>query len=302
MSSPTLCPLSLEVSLQSHGSDNLPPSPRRRSSDRPSLLPADSHTLSKILRDVSNNSPPATPSPLEPGEQLFLETGHTSSATNDDPQDEEEGYHLVDDEAADTGYEDEDDSMELSEGVEGITADDTLTQVGEPTSPSVSDSEPRPQDSVSTHSEENKVKYIGRRSTSGVSAKPVKFKRRVSERSGIINTKQGDTIEDVMNLPDKRALPACPPDLSRGNSHRQPVPDDIEQLNRLRLSMEKVLEDERVEQEQAECIVEPGVFIPASSVPQDVTIGVAGSDVHGFDADNKRSIAEAPWTTYTKVP
>lgn len=273
--------LSLETGLQSHGNDNLSASPQRRGSGRPSLSPADCRTLEKILHDVV--SPPATPSPLEQSDKLFLDGGCASTAGAVDGGD---GYHFVGGEATGTGYEDEDDGMELSEGGEVDTAKKTVTSLGDPASPSVSKSDRRLQESVSVHDEKEKLRYSGGRRSS--TTKRAKAKRQEQKRITPLEATGGDTIEDVMNIPGKRAAPARPLDLGRRDSDHQ-VPDDINQLNRMRLSMEKVLEQERAEQEHAEGEGEPGVFITTSLSPQNKTEDLDESERDCFDADNKET-------------
>jgi|SRR5690242_3847554 len=120
MSSPVLRPLSFEASLQSHGADQLPPSPLRRSSGQSPFSPADCRTLERLLRSTSVSSPPETPSPLEQGKhgaQLLQDTPSSPTGLSD-RTDEAESYQSFGGEMTDTGYEDEDDSMELSEGTE----------------------------------------------------------------------------------------------------------------------------------------------------------------------------------------
>ncbi|KAF1932160.1 uncharacterized protein M421DRAFT_89513 [Didymella exigua CBS 183.55] len=284
-SSPPLRALSLESSLQSHGNDNLPASPPRQGSDRPSLSPADCRTLEKILRDVA--SPPATPSPVEQNDQLFLNGHH--GITN--AADEEEDYHSVGGEATDTGYEDDDDSMELSEGIEDVIVKKAIISLGEPVSPSASKSDRRLQESISTHDEKEKMRYSsGRRS----STKRAKVKRPEHERTtrlDALDALGGDTIEDVTTIPDNHAPP--PPlrslDIGHSDSGRQAVPDDVQQLNRMRLSMGKVLEQELVEQEQTEGKDESSVFNTSSLASEDKAENPYESELDGFDADNERT-------------
>ena len=277
ISSPALRPLSLEASLESHGSDNLPPSPLHLGSGRSSLSPADWCTLIEIVCDVSSSSPPSTPSPLEQGEQLFPNTVRTESIVKGRAF-EVKGYHFVGDEAAGTGYEDQDDSMELSECVEGATAGDTMTLLGEPASLSVSKSDRWLQDSVSTHDEKDRLRYRGRRSPT---IKRLKLKRQEQKLNEPADVTEGDTVEDVINLPSKRAPPAGPMDLGHSDSDCRPVPEDIKQPNRMRASMDTVLESDRIEQEWTEDKEEPGAFIPPPAlrasalkrgVPQGVTV------------------------------
>jgi hypothetical protein len=245
--------------------------------------------LNKILRDASHSSPPATPSPLEPGEQLFANSDRMSNTIEGDAEDDE-SYHLIDDEATDTGYEDENGSMELSEGVEAAITDDILTQPGESTSPSVSYSERRLQDRVLTHIDKDRLRYTGRRSSLGASGKSVRFKRREQECNDPVEATQGDAIEDVMNLSSKLAPPARLQYLHRGYMIRQPTPKDIKQQNRIRLSLESILQGERVEQEHSEHDEAPGVFIPPMISPEAMmqTVIANGHTVYHLSVEEER--------------
>lgn len=246
--SPTLLrPVPLETSLQSHGNDNLSPLPPRKESARPSLSPADCHTLKKLLLDVGSASPPPTPSPLEPGKQLSANTDSTGSAVYDNVEKQDEACYVVGDEAADTGYEDEDDSMELSEGVVGVTTRDSLDSLDGPASPIVSYFDRRLQDSVSLHDEKERLRYSSHRPSV---AKHSRVKRLNQWRSKQIDVVQDDTIEDIMNLAGKSAPSARPLGLGRADTDSQTIPDDVKQLNRMRLSVERVLEDECNQQDR----------------------------------------------------
>lgn len=276
-SSPPLHTLPPESRLQSHGDNAFTASPLQHGSDCPSFSPADCRTLEKILCDVA--SPPATPSPLEQNGQSFLDGGRADST---DPA-KEGSYGLVGGETTDTGYEDEDDSMELSESGEVVTAEQSITALGEAASPSISKSDRRLQASVSAHDEEEKLRYSsGRRSSA---TKRMKTKRTDQKRTISQETTAGDTIGDVINYPSKCNLSALPLDLGRGHTDRQTVPDDIVRLNRMRLSMEKVLEQEYVEQELLKDSKEPGVFIATSTALELEAQHSEESDLDGFDAD-----------------
>ncbi|KAJ4382835.1 hypothetical protein N0V86_002060 [Didymella sp. IMI 355093] len=280
-SSPPLRPLSLETSLQSHSNDNIPTSPPRRGSGRTSLSPADCCTLEKILCDVA--SLPATSSPVEQSDQLLLDSRRPSTAGITD---EEDGYRPTSGEDTGTGYEDEDGSMELSEGGEVVT-DEIITSLGEPTSLSVSKYDRRLQESVSAHDEKEKLRYSSGRGSA--TAKRTNTEYPGQERSTSQEVTTGDMIENVMNIPGKRAPPARPLDLGRGDSDRQAVSDDSKQLNHMRLSMEKVLDQERLEQERVEDEEEPGVFISTVPGPQGQAQDHEESGSDGFDADNERT-------------
>lgn len=286
LSSPALCQISLEESLQSHGNDDKPPSPPSQGSGPTSFSPADCRTLKKILSDVGHSSPPSTPSHLELNEQPFAKTDCMSSISHNGTG-EENGFQLADDEAADTGYEDENDSMELSEGVAGGYKKGALLASDGHTSPTVSYKDRRLRESVSTHDEIEKLKYARQRRWSG--AKPTKPKRVGQKHQGPIKVIEDDTIEDVMNLPGNLASPARPLEHGYGDLYRTLVPEDIKQLDRLRLTMEKVLENERADQEHAACEEEPGVSIPdPDALESERTTLLEQPAIHdASDADNE---------------
>ncbi|KAF3046406.1 hypothetical protein E8E12_007850 [Didymella heteroderae] len=278
-SSPKLRPLSVETNLQVHVNDNDRNSPLPRFSGRASLSPADCRTLEKILSDVA--SPPATPSPLEQSNQLSRDSGLASTVG---ATEEEDVSHLVRGEATDTGYED--DSMELSEGVENSTGQ-VVSPLKEPASPSVSEPSRHLQESVSAHDEKEKLRYSSGRHSS--TTKRSKTNEPQCERNVTQDATASDTIEDVMNLPGKHAPPARSLDVGQPDSDRQAVPDDIKQLTYMRLSTEKVLAKEQMEQERAEAEKEPGVFISTVSGPQYQTQNHGKFELDGFGADSDQT-------------
>ncbi|UPX11384.1 uncharacterized protein EKO05_0001990 [Ascochyta rabiei] len=286
MSSHPLHTLSPEASLQSHGNDNRPHSPSHRGSEPSTFSPADCRALSKVLRDVGDSSPLLTPSRLEPSEQSCANTDRTSSTIDRVTVDED--YGLAGHEATDAGYEDEDDSMELSDGVENATGRDAVNMPGDHASQSVSNSNSNLwlQDSIPTHDDKDRLRYSECRA---LNAKYTKARRQEKERTKPAIPKERDTIEDIMNLPGKRAPPARPQDLGRNDSDFQPIPEEIKQLNLMRLSMEKVLDDERVEQERATHEQESGIFVSGHGVPHHrTTTTVQQQSIHeGSDADNE---------------
>lgn len=253
--------------MQSHGIDNMPPSPPRRGSGPLSLSPIDCRTLRKLLSDVGRSSPLATPSPLEPSKQLSTSTDPTSSAVHSGAK--EENFHRIRDEVAYTDYEDEDDSMELSEGEQDSTTGGALHEPDELASPIVSTSDIRLRESVTTHDEIEKLKYARQRRWSATKAPKIKRSGRKYQQSN--QEVGGDTIEDVVNIPGKLASAALPQDLGRRDSNRPPVSEDVERQNRMRLSVENILENERTEQENATSEGEPGVFISKPDIAQQET-------------------------------
>ncbi|KAF1830640.1 hypothetical protein BDW02DRAFT_92188 [Decorospora gaudefroyi] len=151
-------------------------------SERPPLSPADCRTLEKILHDVRGSSPiSSTPyfSHVAPGSPGIAATASSSVYSGDEDDD---GREFVDGDERDTGYEDEDDSMELS-------------------------------DSEQTSAE----------------------------------AEDGDTIEDIMNLPGKTAPPAPIQDFSSLYAHDQPTPDEAMQMRLHRAVIERELGEPKVD-------------------------------------------------------
>lgn len=276
MSSPTLCPLPLEASLQSHGTDNSPHSPTCRAS----LSLAERRTLEKILDDVSNSSTPKTPNPLVPTEQTPPRSAQYSDAHGKSTLDDT-GFHAVRGEATDTGYEDEDDSMELSEGIENLTA-----RLADLVSPSISKSERRLQDSVSMHDEKDRMRYTGRRSSVAKHSKTGRTEQQRKTNDDL----HGDTIEDVMNLTGKRILLTQSSKWGGGHADRQSMSENDK---RTRLGVEKKLKEELAKPKSTEHDDEAGIAIPCEGVTQVEADDIEDSDLDGFDADKEDTILEA---------
>ncbi|KAF3001260.1 hypothetical protein E8E13_003604 [Curvularia kusanoi] len=165
MDSPILQPVSLDASLQSHGNYNLPSSP----ASRDSVSPADCRTLEKILRAVSTSSAPQTPSPSGLIEQQLLDDGDGgvtfhSFTENEAAHAAQAAHRALGGEVTDAGYKDDDDSMELTEGLDSLTARSTSISDLDLVSTCVSKSERRLLDSVSMHAEKDRQRYVSRRS------------------------------------------------------------------------------------------------------------------------------------------
>lgn len=169
--------ISLEASLQTHGSDT-----------SASLSPADCRTLKKILQDVRTASPRAPQHVGDRGKSLSAEISidseSSASGREDEVQYSEKQYDYGDE--AEEGYEDEDDSMDLSDVVEEVHYAD------------------------------------------------------------------GDTIEDIMNLPGRTASPAPSQDFSSFYHHNQATPEEIRDIKLRRASIEKELEDELLAQQHGD--------------------------------------------------
>ena len=285
MSSHPLRPISLQASLQSHGSDNLPPSPPHKGSPPSPLSPTDCCTLKKILRDVDHSSPPVSPGPIEEDEQLYSDTDRTGTSADGGADKNNGCYHLVSNETSDTGYEDEDGSMELSEGMKGDTMETSNSASDSLVPPAVSCSNIWPQDSVSTHDNRDRLSRVGH---DALIAEYQEAKRGEANHHYLTEPPERDTIEDCMNLPGKRAPPAHPQELDQNDLYHRPVRVGIKQTDRVRLSIEKVLENERAEQERATPEPEPGVFIPSTDAPRySKTQAMEQQSLHEtFNSDN----------------
>jgi hypothetical protein len=71
------------------------------------------------------------------------------------------------------------------------------------------------------------------------------------EEGGVgIMDEDGDTIEDIMNLPGQTAPPAPPQDFGRFHTHGHTTPDETKEIKRRRATIEMALEDERLDQER----------------------------------------------------
>ncbi|KAH6638111.1 hypothetical protein C7974DRAFT_470889, partial [Boeremia exigua] len=154
-------PTPTQASLQSHRNNDLPYPPARGGSERLSFSPADCRTLDKLLQDTDSNSAPQTPSAIELDDRRSSNSRSTSALQNHTHA--YGGYNLVGDEATDAGYKDEDGSMELSDGTEGVVAYNASNTISNSASPSLSWSAPRLQDSVLMHDEKSTLGYTDRR-------------------------------------------------------------------------------------------------------------------------------------------
>jgi hypothetical protein len=254
MSPVPLHPISLTASLESHRNDNLTPSPPRKGSGSLKFSPADCCTLKKILSDMGTDSPPSTPSPVELRDQPFVHSGRTSSTVNDRPAEEVDRYQLVGDEA-ETGYEDEDDSMELSEDGEDDTVEDVMNLPSRHASPGTPYHGHSLRDRLLIPNEIEKLKQSNCRPSNESYMEP-----------------------DWLGLPQE---------LGHTQTDRQPISDEIRERNQLRFLMEKVLGAERMDQECTTRKQEPGIFIPSLGASQFTTASLEESDLEAFDADNE---------------
>ncbi|KAJ4992021.1 hypothetical protein SVAN01_02342 [Stagonosporopsis vannaccii] len=248
MSSPAPRSLAFEASLQSHGADNLPHSPLRRSSGCASFSPADCPTLGRLLCNTNVSSPPQTLSSFEQGEPLLSDSPCSDSFSSDRTK-EAVSYYVAGVETTDAGYEDEDDSTELSDSTEVATASAKLALLHDPISPSISKSDCRLQESVSIHEEKDRRRYNGRQSSISKSSKV--------ERCEKSNTKAnadtgGNTLEEVSNSPGKRDAAPRRLHVIHDDFDCQPESVDVvKPLGSLHLSLDEVRMRLRVEQERA---------------------------------------------------
>ncbi|KAJ4322054.1 hypothetical protein N0V94_002633 [Neodidymelliopsis sp. IMI 364377] len=275
----------VKASPRSHGNENLSPSPTCEGSGPLSLSPAGCRTLKKTLSDVESLTAPSSLTSTQSGELPFPNTDNAGNTEDDNLGGGDSRYQLVAEEATDAGYEDEDDSMELSDSAEDRIDTAVNSAVVSYGHKSTSTSQHRRlQDSVSIHDEMEKLKYSDRR-LSYVGAKRLERKHRVLEKDG-----WPDTMEDVMNLPGSHAPPARPQNLRQHDSDQSTISDDIKHLNQLRLSMEKVLEDERVAHERAERKQESGVFIASLDASQGSDKVLKKSHIERFDTNNDKNL------------
>jgi hypothetical protein len=111
----------LDAALKFHGNDTAPP-PSTPAADgtRTPLSPSDCRTLKKILEGVQSPSPLASPRLIKHNDALFgveySQDGSSDIGNEGEIQYTQKQYDYGDE--ADEGYEDEDDSMELSDAVE----------------------------------------------------------------------------------------------------------------------------------------------------------------------------------------
>ncbi|KAI4613118.1 hypothetical protein J4E83_007529 [Alternaria metachromatica] len=160
--------------------------------------PADCRTLQKILRDVRSPSPLSATSYFDdtPARKLNLTATPTGSLAEERVAQKEKVFDSGDEREG--GYEDEDDSMDLSDEEDAF---------------------------------------------------------------GTGRQKDGDTIEDVMNLPGKTTPPVADQDFSRFYAHDKPTPDEPSKLQLRRASIEKDLKEQCRQQECASAIAATdGVF------------------------------------------
>lgn len=280
MSSPVLRPLSFEASLQSHGADQLPPSPLRRSSGQSPFSPADCRTLERLLRSTSVSSPPETPSPLEQskhGAQLLQDTSSSPTVLSDRTE-EAESYQSFGGETTDTGYEDEDDSMELSEGTECAMASDTLAVRNDPTLPYDSKYDRRLQESVSTHDEKERQRYSGQQTS--IPKQPKSRRRGKSDIKANAST-EGDAIRNGTNLPGERVATSRHSHMIYQDGDQiSESADVVRSLRSLRPSLEKTLNGECAEEERTVHQQMPGFTVDGTR------------EVHQTDSDEFKAVKE----------
>jgi hypothetical protein len=235
---------------------------------------------------VESLTAPSSLASTQPGELPFSNTDNAGNTEDDNLRGDDNRYQLVTEEATNAGYEDEDDSMGLSDSAEDdidTVVDSSVASYGHK-STNTSQQHRRLQDSVSVHDEMERRKYSDRH-LSYVKAKRLERKHKALDKDG-----GPDTIEDVMNLPGSHAPPARPQNLHHRDSEQQTIYDDFKHLNQLRLSMEKVLEDERAAHERAERKQEPGIFIASLDASQGSDKALKGSHIETFDTNNEKTL------------
>ncbi|KAF2831809.1 hypothetical protein CC86DRAFT_463601 [Ophiobolus disseminans] len=212
-----LQPIPLHTALETHGNDTAmttPVTPQSATVARPELSPADCRALEKLLNDVRTPSPLAPLSVSEQDQSLLSNDGADESSetgAEDEVQYTEPRFNYGDE--REEGYEDEDDSMELSD-----VADESQGDVG------AADDEDTAQDQSVLSNVDDSV-YVW---------------------------SDGDTVEDIMNTPGKTAPPAPEQDLSGVYARDQSTPEDIRNIKARRAEIEKEVENELMEHEEHE--------------------------------------------------
>jgi hypothetical protein len=240
----------------------------RKDTPRPLLTPADCRTLQKILHDVRSPSPLSnapyfsdrTESPLLPAsncsrtlDDAAARIRNTLSARHGvipddnftpslrsysltpgryakpicdrDPLFAFDSYSHADE--REDGYQDENESMELSDA--GVDEEEMGGHRSENW-----DDEEKPRDG-----DEHDAGYKDEDDSMELS----------DTEQEQDEEKDGDTIEDVMNLPDKTAPPAPVQDFSSFYVHDQPTPDEAKETRLKRAEIEKELEEQVRNQE-----------------------------------------------------
>ena len=201
-------PASLDDSRSLQGDDNMSSSSTPTNSRGSNFSPADCRTLQKILHDVRSPSPLSATSYFDetPARKLNLTATPTGSLAEERVAQKEKVFDSGDEREG--GYEDEDDSMELSDG----------------------------EDAFSTGGQ-----------------------------------KDGDTIEDVMNLPGKTAPPVPVLDYGSFYTHDKPTLDEPGKLQLRRAAIEKDLQEQCRQQECASAIAATDGIFDTDALNHDVS-------------------------------
>jgi hypothetical protein len=178
-----------------------------------SLSPTDCRTLKKILGDV--RSPPPLVFPTFREHEKSTHSNNSANIKISGSDDESEGLYSdkrygCDDEMK-QAYEDDGYSMEMSNTVEADVEETNITY--------------------------DRVFADDKSIMSNIS----------DEREYVWS--DGDTIEDIMNLPGSIASPAPQQDLTCVYQHDEPTPHETKEIILHRAVLEKVVQDERLVQE-----------------------------------------------------
>jgi len=204
------------MALETHGNDSAltpPTTPQSDSAARQTLSPADCRTLKKLLVDVRTPSPLASSTNVDAHDESLLSVDAGGDANSDAGVEDQVQYTELQYEHGDEreeGYEDEDDSMELSDVADEDRDDVYATGL--------------------------EAAEEGQSMVSNVD-------------DSVYVWSDGDTIEDIMNTPGKTAPPAPQLDLSGVYPHEQSTPDEVREIKARRAAIEKEVGDERLEQE-----------------------------------------------------
>jgi hypothetical protein len=202
----------LDAALTTHGNETLPilQTPLRQSRHSP-LSPADCRTLEKILEDVRSPSPLAS---RERNQSLLsvdsVQDGSSDTGIEDMVQYTDDQHDYCED--ADEGYEDEDNSMDLSDTVdEGFEDGDGMHGEDDGECESI------------LPADDDEPEYVW---------------------------SDGDTIEDIMNMPGKSAPPARQQGLSGIHVHDPSTSEENKGIRLWRACLERALFRERIDQER----------------------------------------------------
>jgi hypothetical protein len=277
-----LQPIPLNMALETHGNDTAltpPVTLQSASTSHEPLSPADCRTLKMLLTDVRTPSPLASSSVGEQDGSLLSIGDDTagdddSDAGNEDQVQYTELQYAVGDKRQ-GGYQDEDDSMQLSDTTEGAAQ----YIPGDERDEGYAD-EDESMDFSDVAGEETDDYDVRSASTTDVE------QRKLSDASnGGHVWSDGDTIEDIMNIPGKTASLGRELDLGGVYRHDQSTPEHVWEIKAQRAEIEKEVEAERLDQERRDAaVIEKEAFGPDAISDEETDDAVHLSDDTEFRA------------------